>query len=363
MDNIYNATIFRSIVKNDQTVTIQGTFEAEALRILREVPGLTVNDKPLRERRGADARVTFAGRETPIVVEFKRTVNAGIVWQVIHQTRLLPGNHVLLVAGHTTAQARDILRDHGISVVDGLGNVHLELPGLLIHIEGRRQPKGSQTLPAPTRLRGKAGLAAQALLVDPAREWQVATLAAVAGVSTALAHRVLTRLEREGIAAHEGAGPNRVRRVVNPTALLDLWAEEHTDRPNRTLAYLLAQTPRQVMEQLSQRLEANGIAHAITGAAAASLVAPFVTAVPVVDVWVEATAGEDDLFEATGSTPAEEGHNVVFLQEKNDAPLAFRERTHGTCVVNRFRLYADLLRDPRRGREQAEHLRKELIQF
>jgi hypothetical protein len=32
-------------------------------------------------------------------------------------------------------------------------------------------------------------------------------------------------------------------------------------------------------------------------------------------------------------------------------------------VVNRFRLYVDLLDDPRRGREQADNLRREVIGF
>jgi hypothetical protein len=56
-----------------------------------------------------------------------------------------------------------------------------------------------------------------------------------------------------------------------------------------------------------------------------------------------------------------EGQNVVFLQAKDDTPLAFRQQVEGLWTVNRFRLYAELLHDPRRGREQADHLRREVI--
>ena len=59
----------------------------------------------------------------------------------------------------------------------------------------------------------------------------------------------------------------------------------------------------------------------------------------------------------------EEGYNVVFLQAKDDAPLAFRQQIGGLWVANRFRIYAELRRDPRRGREQADHLRAEVIGF
>jgi hypothetical protein len=69
------------------------------------------------------------------------------------------------------------------------------------------------------------------------------------------------------------------------------------------------------------------------------------------------------LYDACGAGRVSEGQNVVFLQAKDDAPLAFCELADDLWVVNRVRLYADLLRDPRRGREQADHLRREVIGF
>ena len=107
----------------------------------------------------------------------------------------------------------------------------------------------------------------------------------------------------------------------------------------------------------------SGIDYALTGAAGATLVAPFVTAVPVAEVWVNATAAPEELYDAAKADPVNDGQNVVFLQAKNDAPLIFREMTEGLWVANRFRLYADLRRDPRGGREQAERLREEVIGF
>ena len=182
-------------------------------------------------------------------------------------------------------------------------------------------------------------------------------------MSLGLAHRVLARLEAEGVVVAEGTGRDRARRVADPTALLDLWAEENTYRPARTRAYLLAQGHRQLIGELGPGLERHGIQYALTGAAAASLVAPFITAVPVTEVWVMATAAPGDILEAASADPVADGHNVVFLQAKDDTPLAFREQAAGVWVASRFRVYADLRRDPRRGREQADHLRQEVIGF
>jgi hypothetical protein len=344
-------------------VNIEGAFEANALRILRGIPGLTVTVEPGGEDRGVDAIVHFADQRTPVAIEFKRTANAATAWQLVHYAQARPGQRWLLIADRTTTETRAILEEHGIGVVDGLGNAHVQLPGLLFHLEGTRRPERPKTEAPPTRLQGKAGVVAQALLLEPNRDWQVKDLAKTAHVSAPLAHRVLARLDREGVTTVEGAGPNRTRRIADPTALLDLWAEENVEHPRRTLAHLLVQTPRQLITKLGANLRMAGVEHALTGAGAASLLAPFITAVPVVEVWVAATAAADELYAAAHADPVTDGQNVVFLQAKNDDPLAFKTQRDDLWLANRFRIYADLRRDPRRGREQADNLRQEVIGF
>lgn len=344
-----------------ELVTLQGQFEADALRVLLGIPGLKVIAKPGGADRGVDAVLYFANQRAPLAVEFKQRFNAATAWQLVHRAKVRPDTPLLLIAGETTAEARAILKEHGIAGIDGLGNAHMELPGLLLHLEGRRRPKRLAGAPTPTRLRGKAGVVAQALLLRPDRAWHVRDLASEAQVAPSLAHRVLARLEHEAIVTTEGSGPHRVRRVTNPTALLDLWAEEHIEHATRTLGHLLAQTPRQLITQLATNLDHAGIDYALTGSAGASIVAPFVTAIPVVDVWVTATASPEELRQGSRADLVTDGQNVAFLQAKDDTPLAFRERAGGLWVTNRFRLYADLRREPRRGREQADHLRREVI--
>jgi hypothetical protein len=346
-------------MKQKDSVKLAGTFEADALRILRAVPGLAVTAEPAETDRGADAVLGFAGSETQVAVEVKARANAATAWQLAREAGARPDTPMLLIAGETTTEAREILQQHGIGVIDGLGHAHIELPGLLFHLDSHRSHR--QTW--PTRLNGKAGVVAQALLVYPERRWQVQELAREAGVSLGLAHRVLERLADEGVVTAVGSGRNRVRHVTNQTALLDLWAEENTYRPTRTLAYLLAQNPQQLITELGRGLNRAGIGYALTGAAAASLVAPFVTAVPVAEVWVTATAAPGQLCDAAGAELVADGQNVVFLQARDDTPLAFREQAGGVWVASRFRIYADLRGAPRRGREQAEHLRQEVIGF
>ncbi|MGH7777414.1 MAG: type IV toxin-antitoxin system AbiEi family antitoxin [Candidatus Dormibacterales bacterium] len=338
--------------------------EAEAIRILREIPGVEVIREP-RHGPAAEPDIVLraGGKRTPVMVEVKNRANAATAWQLFRYAQTRRGTPLLLIASETTAEARRILADHGIGLVDGLGNAHVELPGVLLHLQAQRTPRLTRTAGPPTRLRGKAGVAAVALLLNPDRAWRVRDLAAEAQVATGLAHRVLARLESEGVVTAEGVGRNRTRLVTDRAALLDLWTEESTLKTAPTFGYALAQTPQQLVRTIGTRLEHAGIAHAFTGAAAGAFVAPFITAVPVIDLYVTEQVAETDLLAAAEVEQVPDGQNVVFQQAADDAPLAFRQEVASVWIVNRFRLYADLKRDPRRGREQAENLRRELIGF
>lgn len=346
-------------------VKIRAHLDPEALRVLRDTPGISVEAHPAAPGGPADAVLEFAGTAQPVAVEVKRHANAATAWQQARRAEEIPDRRLLLVAGNTTAEAREILVRHGVSFVDGSGNAHLEVPGLLIHLEAKGRGRGrSRAAPTPTRLTGKAGVATQALMLGPDREWRVQDLAGEARVSVGLAHRVLARLEKEGLVAAQGTGPRRVRRVADPTALLDLWAEENMDRAVRRIrAYRLAREPRDLIAAVSNDLQKAGIDHAVTGAAATARVAPFVTAVPVTDIWLTSISTPEDIAAATGAELAETGNNLVFAQTRGDVPLAFRREVDGMWIVNPFRLFFDLRGDPRRGREQADNLRREVIGF
>ena len=126
---------------------------------------------------------------------------------------------------------------------------------------------------------------------------------------------------------------------------------------------MLAQTDLQLIDSLCDGLNASAVDYALTGAAAATRVAPFISTVHVAEVWLESVVDANDVCSRVGAKPVESGPNIVFLQERDEGPLAFRVRDAGVWTANLFRLYVDLRRDPRRGREQSDYLRRELIGF
>lgn len=356
------AAIFTAMVKNATLVKIEGPLETETARLLRDVDGIEVAIREPRGRR-RDATVKFAGVAKPVDIELRKYLNAASAWQLVRSADGVADRYLLVVTDQATDDARDILERHGIGIVDGAGNAHMELPGMLLHIEGRRSTKPPRK-PGAIRLSGKAGLVAQALLLATDRVWQIQDVAREASVSDALAHRVLARLETEGLVATEGGGPARVRRLVNATALLDLWTEENVDRSvERTMAFRLARSPKELVTAVAERLGKADITYAVTRAAAAMTLAPFVSAVPTVDIWVDSGMTPKAVAQALDAELVETGANLVMSQTPGDVPLAFRQEHEGTWLVNPMRLYYDLRKDPRRGREQADRLRQEVIGF
>lgn len=344
-------------MKNPLTVKFAGPLEAWALSAIRAQPGFDAATRP-------DAEITIEGRHRPIVLETKRRVDAANAHAIVALARRTPkGRDFILVAERTSEGARQILEAKGVAYLDGLGNASIRLPGVFVRT-------GSFSAaavivdrePVKARLAGKAGLIAQVLLLDRDRVWRVADIAAQAGVSTGLAHRVLARLEGATILTADGTGPRKVRRITNPGALLDLWVEEEKEQgARRTVAFVLARPGTRTAAILSERLAGAGITHAITGIAAAAILAPALTSVPVTQVRVTADIPASDALHALEARQTDEGSNLVIVQGADDAELRFRREVDGIWLAADTRIYLDSVRDPRRGKEQAQLFRESIL--
>lgn len=331
--------------------------EPWALNVLRLLPALHATSGP-------DAEAMLEGRAHPILIEAKRRVDAATAHAVVALARQTPVERdFLLVAEHTSVGAREILEANGVAYLDGLGNALIRFPDLFV----RTGSFGAASViadrpPTRARLAGKAGLIAQALLLDRGRSWRVGDAAAEAGVSAGLAHRVLARLEEAAILTAEGSGPKKVRRLANPAALLDLWAEEEKEPgARRTTAYVLTRPGIQLADVLSERLSGAAIDHAVTGVAAAAMLAPALTSVSVNQIRLTARLPASEALRALDARFTEEGSNLVLVQGADDVELRFRRQVAGTWLAANTRIYLDALRDPRRGKEQAQAFRESVL--
>lgn len=268
----------------------------------------------------------------------------------------------LVVAPAISPGGRAVLRERGIGYWDRGGSLYLDLPWAHYDIERPPSPGAQRQHRSPYR--GRAAQVVHALLVEPARAWHVGELATCAAVSPYTAHQVLTMLERELWVDKEGRGPRAVRRLREPGALLEAWAAAHRleDYAFRRF-HAWAQSPAALAGHVTAALDASGVEYALTLTSGAALVAPFAAEAGRLTVLVPARADLADVIRDVKLRPAEEGENVAFLSTRERSPLLFRQRVHDAWVASDVQLYRDLWAWPRRGREQAAHLRAERLTF
>lgn len=271
--------------------------------------------------------------------------------------------HVALVAAHFTTGALELLQREGVNYLDDCRFVfRSEAPFMAID---RERPCGqAQKTAREPVLSGKIGIAIQEMLLADVEWWGVTELASAAKVAPGTAQAALNRLDALGLVDVEGSGPRKRRRLREKGAALDAWTPHaRRERHRLVTTFVLSQGPIDLARRVSQRLTEGRIAHAVTGACAALLVAPHVTDVRTCEVWVAPATSESLVAGALAAKPVETGGNVIVLRAKSDAPLFACRETEGAIVANPLRLYADLLEDARRGEEQATFLRDTVLGY
>lgn len=270
----------------------------------------------------------------------------------------------MVASSALSAASRQLLREHGIGYLDHSGNVYLELPWALYFVD---RPS-SKTEPRPLRrpFRGSSAQVVHALLAEPAKAWHITHLAQRAQVQPSTAHKVCTWLQEQLWLKAEGTGPATVRRLVQPAALLDAWAEAHKLADYDIYRYhRWFQDDEQLLRATSEALGRVGVAHALTLVSGARLVAPHAT--DSGRMWLIVSSADRDRaaegLEQSGFQEVEGGEAVTLFVTHERSPLMFCRQLSGYWVASDVQLYLDLWAWPQRGKEQARHLRAERLPY
>lgn len=326
----------------------------------------------------AEAEVN--GRPVHIIVEAKHSVYPRDVRAAADQLRALAARFSerfdgrsgsaersavpLLAVPSLSPGSRALLRREGIGYWDSGGSLYVRLPWALFYVD-RPAPKGAQRR-ATAVYRGRSAQVLHALLLEPERWWGVRELAAHAEVSPYTVHQVFTFLEAQLWAEKrgEGPGPGVVRRLTEPGALLDAWAQAHSLKAY-VAHHFHAWTPSPAIlrEQVTKVLHSHGVEYGLTLASGAALVAPFGTETDRLTLVVPASVSIAGVADAAGLRPVDNGESIVLYATRNWSPLLFRRRINDTWVVSDVQLYLDLWDYPKRGKEQARHLRTERLGY
>lgn len=306
-------------------------------------------------------RFKMAGEEKALICEVRPVGHPRHIREAITHLRGLrrqvPGAYPVVSAPYVSAQSAALVRQNGCGYVDLSGNCFLAFDNVLIEKEGKPNVRPASR-PLKTLFAPRATRVVRALLVESDRSWRLEELGQAVGVSLGHVHNVVKRLEDLEWVER---GPEGRFRLRKPGDLLDAWRDQYSYR-NNTLAAFVSPTgeKRRVMEAVARQATALGLTYAFTLHAGASLIGPQVR-VSTVHCYV---AGEvEPLARALGFQPVE-GEGSVYLMTPYDSGVFYAPVSKsGLRVVSLPQLYVDLYNHERRGREQADKLRRDAVGF
>jgi hypothetical protein len=261
----------------------------------------------------------------------------------------------LLIAPYVGPGVAKVARQAGIGFVDLVGNAFIDAGTLHLSIEGRqprRSREGDANLFSP-----KASRVLRVMLHAPERAWRQAELVESAVISRGYVSRIVNELLDIGLAEQS----DRRISLVDPEALLDLWATNYSVR----IEWQRWRLPVGVMEGMANRLAEKcareDIPMAFTGLRAASLIAPWSSA------WTThlyAGAGVRELLQGIGATEVATGANLMVNSPPWDGGVFFdMPDIDAPPIVHPIQIYLDLWRMGDRGRQAAQVLREECLDF
>lgn len=271
--------------------------------------------------------------------------------------RDLPAAYPVAVAEYIGWESASLLRRNGLGYLDLSGNCYLAFENVLIEKEGKPNLRPS-TRPLKSLFAPRATRVVRVLLANPLRTWRLEELARAAEVSLGHAHNVVKRLEE---LAWVVRGENHRIQLVKSADLLESWCESYSYRQNRLATYFSPERiTGRLMADIARQAAGDGRRYAFTLHSGARLVAPNIR-FPVIHCYLE--GAPDPFARLLGLRPGEGQGNVYLLTPYDQGVFYGPLEKGGLSVVSLPQLYVDLYHYERRGREQAEYLRREAMGY
>lgn len=318
------------------------------------------------EQTDAIASVFTVSIRTGAVTHRLLTGWAGEGWpaDVERLLRLTPGLDAV-AAHHLSPGARDLLQDRGIGWFDETGAATVMVPsGLVIVREGAPKPK-TPAQADPAWASSTIAVAEAILSGGPPR---VESAQEESGLSRGAVAKALALLEHEGFLTRSvQRGPASGRRVSDADGLLDRYASAvgraRSDAVPLLLHRLWNDPITALTNEIAPGLEAAGVVWAATGVSASLLLAPYLSNITSIELYME-----DEVLADIGRLEAlldarrvERGHRIELRRFPTRTTAQRATLVRGVRCAPAVRVYADLAAKGGRFAEAAHHLREAVI--
>lgn len=351
------------IVKSLKETEIRAIHALRA--ILEQVPALklkSITRKPRIARPELDivAKLSVAGRGHTLVCEVKvngqpRYVRTGLLELRSRIAGLGRDVTPVLIAPFLSSTAQNLCREQGVGFLDLEGNVRLAFDAVFIERAVASKPSAERRA-LKSLFKPKSAQVLTVMLRDPARSWRVVELAETADVSLGHISNV-----RSGLIDHEWGQVSQQGLFLSaPDRLLDAWREAYEPPAGRRLGFYTTlhggafeEAARRILRAGSERGQA-----IFASFSAAHWIAPFARS--GTQYFYADEPGLDRLRTILALSSPAKGENVVVTVPEDEG--LFRDAVEpvaGAVCSGLVQTYLDLSAAGERGREAAEHLRRE----
>lgn len=327
--------------------------------LLEQVSGLRLENVDLQPASGADALICLGGRT--LVIEVKANARAGVLSQAAREIAALARQHgaeavPLLAVPYMGDVGRRICQETGVGYVDLSGNADIKAPPLIIRVQGRPNRFTQRGRPSSV-FAPKSARIARLLLLDPSRWWRQQQLAKEGDLGPGYVSRICTRLEADGLIERND---NRALRPRDPALLLHAWQAEYSiEKHEIQRGHVSARSGEDLTRRVIDALEAHHVRHALTGLAAAWLLAPQ-AGYRLVSVYINKHLSESVL-DSLHWHEGDKGANLWLVRPNDEGVFHGASDVTGVPCVSAVQAYLDLQGMPERSDEAAAHLREELL--
>lgn len=262
----------------------------------------------------------------------------------------------LVVVERAPKGFRKAAREAGLSYLDLSGRGHVVAPGLVYvaspHVDWAKLNPSRSAPFAP-----KASRVVRILLSDPARQWRLSEIAELAELNPGNVHRALAALVDRGVVERDEDSYV----LVDPGSLLEAWADQHQS-PRDRIWLRHDGDVRRLVREVVELLDGNAV---VSGEFAAEELAPYLPAESAIvhALAPDALSALERLESAVPRLSRGVGPGDVVVDAADAGYGAFREVKKKLPLAAPVQVYVDLADDRGRGREAAEHLRREVIGF
>jgi hypothetical protein len=288
-------------------------------------------------------------------IQWRNQINRAVLFNLLNTANKSDEYIPVIATGKLTKAIFEYCREKGFSVIDTYGNGCINIPGFwyerfIVQDQKKRIPVSG------TPFSKKASRLVRAFLAEPARKWTQADLIVATGFTQGYASKCLKVLFQKGYIGGSGG----FIQLREPDKLLDDWASHYRFDRHIQTRYAFAYSTYEVgLDMLGEALTRAGLNYAYTGWSGAHLRAAFAIPPSIMAYVLQVPEKPEDI----GLYPVEHGENCILIKPQDEGILQFSQGINGLKVVCDPQLYLDLRKMPGRALEQAEVIRKKLLNW